>query len=43
MTPIRNRSSAEDRPSPWAVALLIASSGLALISILLLSTGFGIA
>ena len=27
-------------PSPWAVALFIASSGFALISIALISTGY---
>ena len=43
MTESRTRPAAETRPSPWAVVLLIASSGFALLSIALLSTGYGLA
>jgi hypothetical protein len=35
-TPVPRRS----RPAPWAVALLVLSSGFAAISIALISTGF---
>ena len=30
------------RPSPWAIALLVASTGFALLSLALLTTGFGL-
>lgn len=42
MTPSRTRTAVQDRPSLWAVALLVASSGFALFAIALLSTGYGI-
>jgi hypothetical protein len=35
-TPVPRRS----RPAPWAVALLVLSSGFAALSIALISTGF---
>jgi hypothetical protein len=35
-TPVPRKS----RPAPWAVALLVASSGFAALSVALISTGF---
>ena len=43
MTSSHTRRPPGDRPSLWAVALLVASSSLALVSILLLYSGYGIA
>ncbi|WP_293476846.1 hypothetical protein [Phenylobacterium sp.] len=30
------------RPSPWAVALLVVSTGFAAVAVMLLTTGFGL-
>lgn len=43
MTRPTSKAATAARPSPWAVALLVFSTGFAAVSIGLLSTGFGLA
>ena len=43
MTKRQTTPATEARPSLWAVALFVASSSFALLSIVLLSTGYGLA
>ena len=37
-----SQAMTDTRPSPWAVTLLVLSSGFAVVSIGLLSTGYGL-
>ncbi|WP_296454700.1 hypothetical protein [Phenylobacterium sp.] len=43
MTRKTAKAATDARPSPWAVALLVVSTGLAAAAIMLLTTGFGLA
>jgi hypothetical protein len=43
MTRKTAKAATEMRPSPWAVALLVFSTGFMAVSVTLLSTGFGLA
>ena len=43
MTRTTAEAKTDARPSPWAVALLVVSTGFAAVAVMLLTTGFGLA